>query len=178
MSAAPNFWETLSKSLLRSAKSRGAMAFIPWLLIGTTTIPAVLEWYFCVPAYASRPEALTIISAMLTTAGFLGALTIFSMGHVMSVCLSYPFSLYLAKEDLFDEFIFFPQLVLLIQILFIVICTLLVFFIELLGRFGDYALVVSGGFFIYISIKTWSLVDLMRTMSWHYAEFQHIYNTD
>ena len=176
MSAAPNFWETLSKSLMRSAKIRGIIAFFPWLLVTTTVASAMLAWYFCLPRYSSGPEALTIISAMLTTTGFFGALTIFSMGHVMSTCLQYPFSGYLQDEDLLDEFIFFPQFVLFLQIVYISSCTFLVFFIGHLGRAGDYALFVSGGLFVYITVKTWGLVDLMRKVSWHFADFQKLLN--
>lgn len=176
----PRFWESFAASLLRSSRERAFLAFIPWWLILTTFSPSFIyhfqpfTWSICIKS----DQLIQVQSALLVLMGFLGALSISAMSQVFSISSSYPFSAYLKEEDLFDEIIFWPQFVLLIQIsciFMIMACIVLTSLYDNLD-IRAYTLLTTCGISVYAITKTWNLVDLIRQISWHYEEYVRLYN--
>lgn len=170
----PRFSVLFAKALQRSAAQRGLFAYIPYKLMAFFGLAIWIVWAFSPwqPKDLSSSNLLAIYAAFITAVGFLGALSIYGMSHVMSVCLRYPFSMFLQGEDLFDEFIFWPQYILLVQFL-CMLCHVLSICISLLtDRYNDYVLASNVSFFLYTLLLTWNLIDLMRQVSWHFADFE------
>ena len=124
----------------------------------------------------SGTEAVTILSAIAVVAGFFGSVSIAAIGQVQGMVCQYPFSGYLKEEGLFDQFLFWPQFALLLQIALLLVSTVFAAFIYVfnLSNWHAYVLAVDIGFLVYVCTKTWDLVDLIRRLTWHYEEYNRL----
>jgi hypothetical protein len=109
-------------------------------------------------------------------AGFFGSVSVATIGHVQRMVSEYPFSGYLKEEGLFDLFLFWPQLTLLYQISLLLFSataavTVRLFDIDYLNR---YIMAVDVGILLFVSTKTWGLIDLVRKLTWHYEEYNRL----
>ncbi len=76
----------------------------------------------------------------------------------------YPFSSYLRDEKLFDQFLFWPQFTLLLQIFLLLASTSAAVLTRLMDYdyLNKYFIAVDVGLLTYVCTKTWNLVDLTR----------------
>jgi hypothetical protein len=170
----PNFWQSFGEALALSAQRRGIRAYIPWFLmlilaLGLTLTVAALF----LRAKVSNPDTIAALSAMLVTAGFLGAVSVGCMNQIFSTLTDQHFSEYLRTISAFDQFIAWPQLTLLIQMSYLFLCAMgiiaICIFDENIVR--AIALCMLGALSIYVTNKTWKLVDLLRILAWHRQDF-------
>jgi hypothetical protein len=177
--SAPRFWSSFAQALQISAQSRGFLAFIPWWLATCIVVPVVFGWLaggFKLPILEIG-QVVTILAALAVISGFLGSVTVAALTHIQSVAAKYPFSDYLKQESMFDQFLFWPQFVLLIQIVHILFST--VSAVSVLFIVSQPTLLtiiaVNIGFTFYVVTKTWQLVELIRQLMWHAAEYEKLY---
>lgn len=178
MDKPPNFWEVFGDALRLSAASRGFLAYCPWWLAICCFVPVLLVYLAGarVRPWISDSDAMTVFSAVAVIGGFFGSVSIATMGHVQRMASEYPFSAYLREERLFDQFFFWPQFTLLIQIgliLFSICLALLTRLVEL-EEVTKYLIAGDVGLLVYVCTKTWNLIDLVRRLSWHYEDYMRL----
>jgi FtsH-binding integral membrane protein len=178
MNKPPNFWEVFGDALRLSATKRGFLAYCPWWLIACCAIPTLLVYFSgsMVRPRISDSDAMTIFSAVAVVGGFFGSVSIATMGQVQRMVSEYPFSAYLKEEKLFDQFLFWPQFTLLLQvglILFSICIALLTRLVDL-QEFTKYLIAVNVGMLVYVCTKTWNLIDLVRRLSWHFEDYNRL----
>ncbi|MGA2895636.1 MAG: hypothetical protein ABSE22_22475 [Xanthobacteraceae bacterium] len=178
MNKPPNFWEVFADALRLSAAKRGCLAYCPWWLITCCSVPALLVYLSgsIVRPRIGDSDAVTIFSAVAVVGGFFGSVSIATMGHVQRMVSEYPFSSYLKAEKVFDQFLFWPQFTLLIQIgliLFSICIALAVRLVEL-EELTKYFIAIDVGLLIYVCTKTWNLIDLVRRLAWHYEDYNRL----
>lgn len=171
----PRFSQLFAKELTRSTSRRGWRAFFPALLIFCIIVPISIS-FFC-KDYLNKTfvaaDAITIISSIAVIGSFLGASSVALTAHLQKIISEYPFANYLKEEDLFDSYLFWPQFVLLIQIICTSIC---VIFNVLIGVFNlvwlsSHFIIFSLFVILYAFVKTWQLIDLIRHVTWHYEDY-------
>jgi hypothetical protein len=177
--SAPRFWSSFGQALQISAQSRGFMAFVPWWLLICIFAPAAVAWIangFCLPKLEPS-QIVTILAAFAVISGFLGSVTVAALTHIQSVASKYPFSDYLKAENLFDQFLFWPQFVLLIQIVHILFSTASAVVVLFIGSQVVLLMIVAIniGFTFYVVSKTWQLVEMIRQLMWHSADYEKLY---
>ena len=111
------------------------------------------------------------------SSGFLGAVTVAALTHIQSVASKYPFSDYLKEEKLFDQFLFWPQFVLSIQIVHILFSTISAVSVLFINVPSTVLIIIAFniGFTFYVVTKTWQLVELIRQLMWHSADYKKLY---
>lgn len=120
---------------------------------------------------------ITALSAFMVLSGFLGGFSISAMTQVQTISSTYPFSAYLKDEDLFDEFIFFPQFAIGVQIIAITIqCISIIIVIFTPPRYDFLVLMYNIFLLLYLVTKTWQLVNLIRVLTWHYENYMRLFN--
>ena len=171
---APNFAESFAKGIMRSAKRRSWLAFVPWWLGLCVATPIVYLRSDSVFVFTDEHVNYIVVlfSSFAVVGAFLGSISISAMVQIQKVASEYPFSDYLRDEDIFDQFIFFPQYILTIQLIFIIYSCLsiMVVFSGIGFPLIKYFIFIGFGLMIYISTKTWGLLDVIRKLMWHYEE--------
>jgi hypothetical protein len=165
----PNFWRLFARALGTSAGERSFTAFIPWKLAILTATPIAATYFArsCV-VVPDISVSVTITSAIAVVGGFLGSISLSTSSYVQKMVSDYPFSDYLREEELFDQFLFWPQFTILIQIANILISMSAAVFIAVTGiQMNNYILAACMGFMLYAIWRTWALVDLVRVITWH-----------
>jgi hypothetical protein len=171
MNKCPNFWTVFAEALGLSAARRGVFAYLPWWLIICCVVP-VLTVYLLNTTLRSQiidSGATTVFSAIAVVAGFFGSVSVATIGQVQRMVSEYPFSSYLRDEKLFDQFLFWPQFTLLLQIFLLLASASAAVLTRLLDYdfLNKYFIAVDVGLLIYVCTKTWNLVDLIRQLTWH-----------
>lgn len=170
-----NFWALFAEALELSASQRSFRAFIPWWLFITAICPVIAGYMFswCFRGIITDATAAQILASIAVVAGFLGSVSIATATQVQKMASEYPFSSYLRDEKIYDTFFFWPQFTLLLQITLIVLATFSAITIRLinLGQFNNLIVLFNAGLLFYICTKTWKLVELVRTLSWHYEDY-------
>ncbi|SDS01524.1 hypothetical protein [Bradyrhizobium canariense] len=179
MDRCPNFWSVLAEALGLSASRRGFLAYVPWWLFICCALP--IGVVFLVRS-SLRPQITdgsiaTVLSAIAVVAGFFGSVSVATIGQVQRMVAEYPFSSYLRDEKLFDQFLFWPQFTLLLQIALLLASAGMAALTRLFDcdYLNQYLIVVDVGLLIYVCTKTWKLVDLMRQLTWHYEQYNRLY---
>ena len=118
-----------------------------------------------------------MFSAIAVVAGFFGSVSVATIGQVQRMISEYPFSSYLRQEKLFDQFLFWPQFTLLLQISLLLVSTSAAVLTKLMDceYLNKYFIAVDVGLLIYVCTKTWNLVDLIRQLTWHYEEYNRLF---
>jgi hypothetical protein len=180
MDKCPNFWTLFAEALGLSATRRSGFAFVPWWLVICCALPVGLVFFVSssLRSQVSETNAVTIFSAVAVVAGLFGSVSVATIGQVQKMASEYPFSSYLREEKLFDQFLFWPQFTLLIQITLILISTCGALALRLidLDHMNKYFIALDVGLLIYVCTKTWNLVDLIRRLTWHYEHYNRLYN--
>ena len=85
----------------------------------------------------------------------------------------YPFSSYLKDEGQFDQFLFWPQYTLMLQIGLLLASALAAISVRLVAfnSWNKYLISLDLGLLIYVCTKTWNLVDLVRKLTWYYEDY-------
>ena len=171
----PNFWAAFAEALRISATRRSILAFIPWWLLVCCLVPVAVI-HISAPytnEQISGANAVTVLSAIAVVAGFLGSVSIATIGQVQRMVSEYPFSGYLRDEGLFDQFLFWPQFTLLLQIGLLLVSTISAVTMRIinLDDWNKYVLAVDIGLLFYVCSKTWNLIDLVRKLTWHYEDY-------
>lgn len=178
----PNFWSLFAEALQLSATNRSVWAFVPWWLLVCCGVPCLLIFYFGAFLRSAIPDAnaVTIFSAVAVVAGFFGSVSISTITQVQKMASEYPFSDYLREEKLFDQFLFWPQFTLLLQISLILLSTLAATLTRLVDYdiFNKYLIAIDVGLLFYVCSKTWNLVDLIRNLTWHYEQYNRLYQEE
>jgi hypothetical protein len=178
----PRFSHLFAKELMRSASRRGWRAFFPIVLILCVTTPIIISFFG--KEYLNKnfavADAITIISSIAVIGSFLGASSVALTAHLQKIISEYPFANYLKSEGLFDSYLFWPQFVLLIQIVCTSIC---VIFNVVIGVFNlawlsSHLIIFSLFIIMYAFIKTWQLIDLIRHVTWHYEDYMSQYHSE
>ncbi len=112
----------------------------------------------------------------MVAAGFLGAVSVGCMNQIYSTLTDELFSDYLKEEHVFDQFLAWPQIILLIQMSYLFLCAAAIVlvcttpwnFVRILSLCELSVLT------LYITTKTWSLVDLLRVLAWHRQDYARI----
>jgi hypothetical protein len=178
MNSCPNFWTLFAEALQFSAARRSILAFLPWWLALCCAVPCVVIFFLSSSLRSQIPDssAITVFSAVAVVAGFFGSVSVATIGQVQKMVSEYPFSSYLREEKLFDQFLFWPQFVLLLQIFLILISTCAAVFTRLVDfdYLNKYFIVVDFGLLFYVCTKTWNFVDLIRRLTWHYERYNRL----
>lgn len=180
---APKLSETFVKAIQLAYKRRGLRALLPWWFATCFGVPIFLVWQsagLIETELAMNKGIHTVFAAFLVLGGFLGAVSINVMREVYSLVSEPKFADYLREEGLFDQYIFWPQFVLIVQMSFIVaavICTTLVVLAPLKGAVL-YFLAVTIGLLGYSMSKTLGLIDMVRTLAWHRSDYQKQYDEE
>ena len=179
---APNFSESFAGAIKKSARQRSWGAFVPWWLMICIFGPILAVYFlsFSIFIETDKNIVLVLFSSFAVVGGFLGSVSVASMAQIQKIASEYPFSDYLHQEKLFDSFIFFPQLILLMQILFIIYSSISMSII-LTGvntNIINYLIFIGLGYMVYITTKTWALLDLIRILTWHYEEYTRLYEEE
>ncbi|WFU28448.1 hypothetical protein QA649_20165 [Bradyrhizobium sp. CB1717] len=179
MDRCPNFWSVLAEALGLSAERRGFWAYVPWWLTVCCALPLLAVFLM---RNSLRPQITdgsiaTVLAAIAVVAGFFGSVSVATIGQVQRMVAEYPFSSYLREERLFDQFLFWPQFTLLLQIALLLISAGLAAVTRLFEADGlnRYLIAVDVGLLVYVCSKTWRLVDLVRQLTWHYEQYNRLY---
>jgi hypothetical protein len=176
----PSFSELLASEILRSTKNRGWRAYFPFLLIVCLFAPGVLLYIYGerMNSKLSISDAVTILSSISVIGSFLGAASVALTAHLQKIVSEYPFSNYLKSESMFDSFLFWPQFVLLIQIICTSLCIIFNVIIGVIGMpdISHYFIVYALFIMLYAFSKTWKLIDIIRIVTWHYEDYISKYN--
>lgn len=172
--SAPGFWESFANALKLSAVNRRGWSVVPWLFIACIAgVLVAYKFVFEDHIELNAGKSTTILSALAGVEGLFGALSIFAMTQIQEMCSRYPFSDYLRDRGLFDIYIFTPQWILLVQL-----CALMLNMVGIVLVLSTSAMelrnlivIINIGLAFYVFFKTWSLVDAIRTLVWHYADY-------
>jgi hypothetical protein len=179
MNECPNFWTVFAEALGLSAARRGFLAYIPWWLVLCCACPLLIVFLLSnsLRAQITDNNATTVFSGIAVVAGFFGSVSVATIGQVQRMISEYPFSSYLREEKLFDQFLFWPQFTLLLQITLLLVSISAVVLTRLMDHdyLNKYFIAVDIGLLIYVCTKTWSLVDLIRELTWHYEQYNRLY---
>ncbi|MBX9840587.1 MAG: hypothetical protein K2Z80_02135 [Xanthobacteraceae bacterium] len=175
MTKPPDFWEAFAAALQLSAAERSWRAFFPWWLIICCAIPPAVVFSLGLVSSAQTGDdgAITILSAIAVVAGFFGSVSIASLAQVQRMVSEYPFSSYLKDEGQFDQFLFWPQYTLMLQIGLLLASALAAISVRLVAfnSWNKYLISLDLGLLIYVCTKTWNLVDLVRKLTWYYEDY-------
>jgi hypothetical protein len=178
MNKCPNFWTVFAEALGLSAARRGFFAYVPWWLFLCVAFPllAVVLLKSSLRPELTAGNATTVFSAIAVVAGFFGSVSVATIGQVQRMVAEYPFSSYLREEKLFDQFLFWPQFTLLIQILLLLSSTSAAVLIKLVDcdYLSKYLIAADVGLLMYVCSKTWNLIDLVRQLTWHYEQYNRL----
>ncbi|MGF1592505.1 MAG: hypothetical protein ACFCUW_04450 [Kiloniellaceae bacterium] len=121
----------------------------------------------------SQPALTPAFAAILVMSGFLGSVSINVMREVFSLISQQEFSDYLKEEGVFDQYLFWPQATLLLQIMLIFSSAVLIFVYSIFGLEVSVVrlIIFVVGLMTYVVIKTWDLADMVRKLAWHRQEF-------
>ena len=122
---------------------------------------------------ASVTDTLATLSAMIVVGGLLIAVSVACMTQIYVTVSDPLFGDYLKEEDVFDQFLFWPQLTLLIQILYVIVTSLgIVISLSTSDEFVRLTNITAGiALLIYTTTKTWQLIDTLRLLGWHRQEY-------
>lgn len=168
-----SFFQSFLRTLDDAYVAIGARTYFPIVFVTTSIVPIGILLIF---RELDRPfpadSFSMILAATMTVEGILASVSISAMVQIQQIASQYPFSDYLKQEKLFDSFIFAPQFAFVTQCLAAFACVISL----LLTPFGTELemelVVICMGLFVYALIKTLGLVDMIRTLSWHYASYQ------
>ncbi|HEY8698430.1 MAG TPA: hypothetical protein VIM02_12510 [Rhizomicrobium sp.] len=123
--------------------------------------------------HISSGDSIQILAGMMIVGGLLSAVSVACMSQIYDTIADPLFGDYLREEEVFDEFLFWPQLTLLIQIVFVILCVLAIM-VAITLRDNGYTLLaicVVIAIMIYTALKTWNLIEAMRLLAWHRQEY-------
>jgi len=173
MIQAPTFIESLKGVIKLAEKKYWIVVFFPWLFLLTSILPIMIlsevSEFVAITIDANR--LISVYSAFSVVGGFLGAASINAMTQTQTICSTYPFSDYLRENNLLDQFIFLLQSIFVISCIISVVSSLFN-----LDSVSSYILIFNCGFMVYIFIKTFSLIDLMRRLTWYFGNYMILYN--
>jgi len=179
MDKCPNFWSVLAEALVLSSDRRGFWAYVPWWLVACCASPLLAVFLM---RNSLRPQITdggiaTVLAAIAVVAGFFGSVSVATIGQVQQMVAEYPFSSYLREHKLFDQFLFWPQFTLLLQIGLLLVSASLAAITRLFeyDNLNRYLIAVDVGLLIYVCTKTWRLVELVRQLTWHYEQYNRLY---
>lgn len=176
------FIESFRESLRLGEEEYWFISYIPWMLILFCCMPLFLMKTsgYDYKGDLTISDVSVVLSAFSVVGGILGAFTISSISQIQILVCKYPFSKYLKECDLFNQFIYIPQYIFLVQMSFVIICAISLIASIFYAPIRFELLIFCVGFLLYTSVKTWGLVDLIRLLSWHYGEFfiDHNENSD
>ncbi|MCA1528535.1 hypothetical protein [Bradyrhizobium yuanmingense] len=179
MDKCPNFWSVFAEALGLSAERRGFLAYVPWWLFICCASPLVAVFLI---RDSLRPQITdggiaTVLAAIAVVAGFFGSVSVATIGQVQRMVAEYPFSSYLRDQKLFDQFLFWPQFTLLLQITLLLTSASLAAITRLFeyDSLNRYLIAADVGLLIYVCTKTWRLVELVRQLTWHYEQYNRLY---
>lgn len=177
MNKPPSLFNIILRVLSISNKHSWFYAYIPWMFCALCLIPGFVVWKLGLNETVNidKQSVVMCISAFLVVGGVLGAACIASMTQVQQVCSAWPFSSYLREIDLLEEFSAMPQIIFFIQIVCIIIMSIsvsLAFFI----KNNLILLIFNTGLVVYLSVKTFGLLSLIRKLNWHYSTYMIKYN--
>lgn len=177
---APNFTTSVIDTLRLSAKRRGLMGVVPWVAVITHAAPLVAVGYFGVDIdkTADRGDVLEVVATCTGVAGIITAFSVAAAGQVYQIASSYPFSDFLKKNGTSDSYLVSPQMIFSAQMLTVALGILCSISIILAWHqwWMEYAIAVFIGSITYEIILTWSLVDLMRKLTWHKADYETLWH--
>lgn len=122
------------------------------------------------------PNLAPVFAAQLVMAGFLGSVSVNVMSQIFSLVSEPKFADYLRQEKIFDQYIFWPQFNLIIQITFIftsVVCV--IWYIAFKFDLAAIRIILGNfGFMVYAVSKTWNIVDMVRVLAWNRRVYQSL----
>lgn len=176
----PSFAQLVAREIERSASVRGWRAFIPWWFFVCLISPFIVEKYLggYISKGISSSDAIAVLAAIAVVSSFMGSTSIALTAHLQKVVSEYPFCNYLKEENLFDSFLFWPQFVLLIQIISVFISIIGAILVVIFKDIFNFETIILYSVFItiYSFEKTWKLIDLIRKATWYYELYQSLYH--
>jgi hypothetical protein len=169
----PNFWEVFSEAQRLSAKRLGVRAYLPWLLtllIALASTSAITVEIFVQPKVTTT-DSIAALSAMIVVGGLLIAVSVACMTQIYITVSDGQFGDYLRTEKAFDQF-----LTLLMQIVLVVVSVAAVFACLLMDESFVHLLSIAviTGLLVYVTTKTWNLVEALRLLAWHRQEYESL----
>ena len=175
-SEAPKLFDTFADTIKLGLESRGVKSLVPWLLLLTfgLSIFVASYWHAEVVALIGRPGLLTILSAMMVIGGLLSTVCINVMRETYAITGEKEFAHFLRGLKIFDQYLFWPQYVLLLQLSLVIYCLLTISSIVVLPSHWlvPYLVACNFGFLFYVAVKTYGLVDMVRVLVWHRQRFR------
>lgn len=177
MAEQPGLIESIFKARMLGYKHRGPISFVPIWLFALVIAPSILIYAFIDTSAAKTTDAIaiSILSSMIVIYGFFGAATVAALTQINEIATRFPFSDFLKEMEVFEIYTALPNYVFIVQVLSIVICCAFVLFINLIGDdINLYSIAISSGLTVYCCKMTIDLLNVIRGLSYHYAEYQKI----
>lgn len=174
---APTLLDTFSDAVVLSIRTRKLWSLIPWYLCLTIGVPIFIVWYWNDQAtkLLAEPRIVTVLTAVMVVGGLLSSVCVNVMREVFSLVLAeQKFATYLRELGLFDQYIFWPQYTLLIQLVLMMYCVFLIAVFVILpdAQFVPYLVGITFGALLYVATKTYNLVGMVRVLAWHRQQFR------
>lgn len=174
--AAPTLLDTFSEAVILGIKKRKLRALVPWYLLLTLGAPITVVWYWNEDAtrLLSDPKLLAVISGLMVVGGLLSSVCVNVMREVFSLVSEHKFATYLRELGLFNQYIFWPQFTLLLQLLLMMYCVAVIaaFVVLPTSHLLPYLVATAFGALTYVATKTYNLVGMVRVLVWHRQEFR------
>lgn len=175
-SGAPKLSETFTEAIKLGFESKGLWTLVPWLLVPTFAVCILVAniWRCEIFAILARPGFLNVLGAMMVIGGLLSTVCINIMRETYAITGEKDFAAFLRKLNLFDQYLFWPQYVLLLQLSLVVYCLVVISAIVVFPTqtFVPYLVSCAFGFLFYVAVKTYGLVDMVRVLVWHRQDFR------
>lgn len=174
--AAPTPLESFSEAVVLGIKRRMLWSLVPWYLLVCVSVPnyVVWHWYAEAAPLLRQRETLAVMSGVMVVGGLLSSVCVNLMREVFSLVSEQSFAKYLRKLGLFNQYIFWPQFTLFMQLFLMIYCVLViaVFAIVPTAYLLPYLVATSFGGLIYVTTKTYNLVGMVRILVWHRQEYR------
>lgn len=177
MAEQPGLIESIFKAKMLGYKHRGPISFVPVWLLALVVVPSILIYGFVDTSIAKTTDAIaiSILSSMIVIYGFFGAATVAALTQINEIATRFPFSDFLKQMKVFEIYTALPNYVFIVQIFSIIICCAFVVAINIIDEYINlYSIVICSGLTVYCCKMTIDLLNVIRGLSYHYAEYQKV----
>lgn len=177
MAEQPGLIQSIFKARMLGYKHRGPISFVPVWLFALVLMPSIVTYAFIDTSNAKTPDGttITVLSSMIVIYGFFGAATVAALTQINEISIRFPFSDFLKEMEVFEIYTALPNYVFIVQVLSIIIsCSFIVFINIFEDSLNLYFVLICSGLTIYCCKLTIDLLNVIRGLAYHYAEYQKI----
>lgn len=181
MADQPGIVESIIKARMIGYKHRGMISFIPVWFIAIVVLPSAVLYIFFdrIESVTTDATANSILTSMLVVYGFFGAATVAALTQINELATRFPFSDFLKQMGVFEIYTALPNYVFFVQVFSIIVCCACIVSVNLISdQINIFSVVICSGLTIYCCKMTIDLLNVIRGLSFHYAEYQRIFHEE